>query len=226
MKERSVKSIKICWFGFFDQMIILFFLWAKCSKSFRPIGYCFLLLLGVMIRKCLQMLSCTNLIQASSGLLITTRRQKKSYALVRFQHDLTGFFFLIRSEWTCSKQTSQKKKQMQRSIFSNTVYDRTSLTGEIFPATPQQSKVFLNNFLVQSMWVPLHSLWIQRHQALWHSQCQEKRLGWPDVLQKLLLTFWGKTVVSFTITLYSHFALCVSIGPKLWAFGGTLNKGI
>lgn len=114
-------------------------------QSFRLIGYCFLLLLGVMTRKCLQMLSCTNPIQASSGPHYL--REDKKNPTHRFASSMSGFFFnMMRCQWTCSKQLLRKTNAALN--IQQYCVDRTSLTGETFSATPQQSKVFLNNFLV------------------------------------------------------------------------------
>lgn len=115
--KRCVKNIKINWFWIFDQMLIMFFLWEKCSNSFRLIGYCFLLLLGVMIRKCLQTLSCTNPNQASSGPQISTRRQKKilcSGSLPAW-HDWIFFIWCDANGHVASNFSRKKKCNVQHS---------------------------------------------------------------------------------------------------------------
>lgn len=120
---------------------------------------------------------------------------------------------------------------MQRSIFSNTVYDRTSLTGETFPATPQQSKVFLNNFLVHPR--GFHSI------LLWFRYCIEL-FGIHSARQKVRLAkrpsssspFWGKQqclLVQHLLVFIFFFFLeskvvwdyCNNVDLRLY----TLNKG-
>lgn len=105
------KNIKFAGFGFLTKCLFCSFC-EQSVQSFRLIGYCFLLLLGVMIRKCLQMLSCTNPIQASSGPQYLREDKKKILRNGSLPACLGFFFFyMMRRQWTCSKQLLRKKNK-------------------------------------------------------------------------------------------------------------------
>lgn len=199
MGESVFKILKFPGFGFFNQMLILFFLWAKCSKSFRLIGYCFLLFLDVMIRKCLHMLSCTNPIQESSA--PDYLWEDKKILCNSSLPACLGFFNMMRCQWTCSKQL-RKKKTSQRSIFSNTVSTALHWRVRLFSNASAKQSIFEQLFS-PSVWVLLFLFWFRSFIQFFGIHSARQRLGWPNVFQKTAGEgFWGKLKCGHILFVY------------------------